>query len=299
MTNEQFCTTGGIELCYETIGDASDPALLLIMGLGSQLVGWPREFCERLAARGFHVIRFDNRDSGRSTHLIDSPPPTRRELITRRIRRPAYTLEDMARDASGLLDHLEIERAHVVGRSMGGMIAQTMAAQSPERVRSLVSIMSNTGSRFNGQPSPRLWPFFLTPPPADRERYIQHGVKLFDLAGSPGYDTDEAELREMLGLTFDRGMSPDGFGRQLGAIFATGNRTRALRRITAPTLVIHGLADRVVAPSGGRATARAIRDAHLMLLAGMGHDIPRELWPLITDAIARNAERAERVAVAA
>ena len=168
------------------------------------------------------MIRFDNRDSGRSTHHTDSPPPTRRELVTRRIRRPAYTLADMADDASGLLDHLEIERAHVVGRSMGGMIAQTMAAQSPERVRSLVSIMSNTGSRLSGQPSPRLLPFFLTPPPADRERYIQHGIKLLALAGSPGYDTDEAELREMLGLTFDRGTSPDGFARQLGAIFASG-----------------------------------------------------------------------------
>ena len=259
LTNEQFCSAGEIELCYETIGDASDPALLLIIGLGSQLVGWSREFCEQLAQRGFYVIRYDNRDSGRSTHHIGSPPPTRPELITGRIRRPAYTLEDMARDAVGLLDHLEIERAHVVGRSMGGMIAQTLAAQSPERVHSLVSIMSNTGSRLNGQPSRHVLPFFLTPPPADRERYIQHGVNLYAIAGSPGYDTDELPLREMFGLSFDRGMSPDAFSRQIGAIFASGNRTRALRQITAPTLVIHGSADRAVAPSGGRATARAIR----------------------------------------
>ncbi len=295
--NEQFCTAGEIELCYETIGDPSDPSLLLIGGLGFQMVVWHRELCERLAGRGFHVIRFDNRDSGRSTHHTESPP-TRLELVTRRIRHPAYTLADMARDASGLLDHLEIERAHVVGRSMGGMIAQTLAAQSPERIHSLVSIMSNTGSRLHGQPSARLLPFFLTPPPTDRERYIQHGGNLLALAGSPGYDTDQDELREMLGLTFDRGMSPDGFARQIGAIFASGKRTRALRRITAPTLVIHGLADRAVGPSGGRATARAIRDAHLMLLGGMGHDLPRDLWPILTDAITRNAERAERPTVA-
>jgi pimeloyl-ACP methyl ester carboxylesterase len=289
--SEQFCTVGGVELCFETFGDPADPALLLVMGLGFQMVAWPEELCTGLVERGFHVIRFDNRDCGRSTHLSDAPPPTLAQLATRRIRRPAYTLEDMARDAAGLLDHLGIERAHVVGASMGGMIAQALAAQSPERVLSLVSIMSNTGSRFSGQPSVRLWPYLLARTPSDRERYIEHVVTLFGLVGSPGYEADEAELRAMLGLTFDRGVSPDGFARQLGAIFASGRRVRALRSISAPTLVIHGLADRLVAPSGGRATARAIRDANLVLLAGMGHDLPRDLWPLLTDAIARNAER--------
>ena len=296
--HERFGTAGEIELCYETIGDPGDPSLLLIVGLGFQLIAWPRDLCQQLADRGFHVIRFDNRDSGRSTYLNDSPPPTLRELVTRRIRRPAYTLSDMARDATGLLDHLDVDRAHIVGRSMGGMIAQTLAAQSPERVGSLVSIMSNTGSRIHGQPSPRVLRYLLTAPPAERERYIQHGANLFALAGTPGNNT-ETQLRELLGLTFDRGTSADGYTRQLGAIFATGNRTRALRTITAPTLVIHGLADHAVAPSGGRATARAIRDAHLLLLAGMGHDLPRDLWPLIIDAIARNAERAEQAPVAA
>lgn len=289
--SEQFCCVGGVELCYETFGDPADTALLLVMGLGFQMVAWPDEFCKGLVARGFHVIRFDNRDCGRSTHLTDSPPPTLRELATRRIRRPAYTLEDMARDAAGLLDHLEIERAHVVGASMGGMIAQALAAQSPQRVLSLVSIMSNTGSRLNGQPSVRLWRHLLTQPPAERERYVEHTVSLFGLVGSPGYETNETVLRDMLGLTFDRGMSADGFARQLGAIFASGRRVRALRRITAPTLVVHGLADRLVAPSGGRATARVIRGAHLLLLDGMGHDLPRELWPLLIDAIDHNAER--------
>ena len=293
IIDEQFCTAGPVELCYETIGDPGDPSLLLIVGLGFQLVAWPRELCQRLADRGFHVIRYDNRDSGRSTYLDDSPPPSLRELVTGRIRRPAYTLADMARDATGLLDHLDVDRAHIIGRSMGGMIAQTLAAQSPERVRSLVSIMSNTGSRLHGQPRPRVLRYLLTPPPDERERYIQHGANLFALAGTPGNNT-ETELRDLLGLTFDRGTSADGYARQLGAIFATGNRTRALRTITAPTLVIHGLADRAVAPSGGHATARAIRDAHLLLLAGMGHDLPRDLWPLITDAITRNTERAER-----
>ena len=229
LTNEQFCSAGDIELCYETIGDPSEPALLLIIGLGSQLVGWSKEFCEQLAQRGFYVIRYDNRDSGRSTHHIGSPPPTRPELITGRIRRPAYTLEDMARDAVGLLDHLEIERAHVVGRSMGGMIAQTLAAQSPERVHSLVSIMSNTGSRLNGQPSRHVLPFFLTPPPADRERYIQHGVDLYAIAGSPGYDTDELPLREMFGLSFDRAypLTPSAVR---SARFRVRQPHRALRR---------------------------------------------------------------------
>jgi pimeloyl-ACP methyl ester carboxylesterase len=293
IIDEQFCTAGPVELCYETIGDPGDPSLLLIVGLGFQLVAWPRELCQRLADRGFHVIRYDNRDSGRSTYLDDSPPPSLRELVTGRIRRPAYTLADMARDATGLLDHLDVDRAHIIGRSMGGMIAQTLAAQSPERVRSLVSIMSNTGSRLHGQPRPSVLRYLLTPPPDERERYIQHGANLFALAGTPGNNT-ETELRDLLGLTFDRGTSADGYARQLGAIFATGNRTRALRTITAPTLVVHGLADRAVAPSGGHATARAIRDAHLLLLAGMGHDLPRDLWPLITDAITRNTERAER-----
>jgi pimeloyl-ACP methyl ester carboxylesterase len=291
--NEQLCTVGGIELCYETFGDPADPALLLVMGLGFQMVAWPEEFCEGLVERGFHVIRFDNRDTGRSTHLSQAPPPTLTELATRRIRRPAYKLEDMARDAAGLLDHLGIERAHVVGVSMGGMIAQTLAAQSPERVLSLVSVMSNTGSRLSGQPSPRLWRHLLAQTPADRELYIQHCTRLIGLIGSPGYETDEAELRDMLALTHDRGVSADGFARQLGAIFASGRRVRALRRITAPALIIHGTADRLIAPSGGRATARAIRGAQLLLLPGMGHDLPRELWPVLTDAIVSNAARAE------
>jgi pimeloyl-ACP methyl ester carboxylesterase len=291
--NEQFCTVGGIELCYETFGDPADPALLLVMGLGFQMVAWPEEFCEGLVERGFHVIRFDNRDTGRSTHLSQAPPPTLTELATRRIRRPAYKLEDMARDAAGLLDHLGIERAHVAGVSMGGMIAQTLAAQSPERVLSLVSVMSNTGSRLSGQPSPRLWRHLLAHTPADRELYIEHCAKLFGLVGSPGYESDAAELRDMLALTHDRGVSTDGFARQLGAIFASGRRVRALRRISAPALIIHGTADRLIAPSGGRATARAIRGAHLLLLTGMGHDLPRELWPMLTDAIVSNAARAE------
>ena len=195
----------------------------------------------------------------------------------------------MAGDAAGLLDELEIERAHVVGASMGAMIAQTLAAGEPERVLSLASLMSRTGGRGDGQPNPRVLPYLLTPPPADRDGYVDHMAEVFTAIGSPRYPPDADELRAVAGVSYDRGASPDGFGRQLAAILAAGPRTRTIRRITAPTLVAHGLADPLVAPSGGRATARAIPDAHLILIAGMGHDLPRAVWPLLIDAIVWNA----------
>lgn len=296
--NEQFCSVGDIELCFEKFGDPENPTVLLIMGLGMQMIGWHEDFCELLVERGFHVVRFDNRDCGQSTHFDDHAPPSISELVRRRINSPAYTLEDMARDAAGLLDHLGVERAHVVGASMGGMIAQTLAARSPERVRTLVSIMSNTGSRRNGQADPRLLPLLLRRPPAGKEAYVEQVLALFQRIGSPGYASDEDELRALLELSFDRGATYAGRQRQLGAIFAMGSRIDALRAIRAPTLVIHGTADRLVAPSGGRATTRAIRGANLLLLRGMGHDLPRVLWPVITGAIADNTARAAEPAVA-
>ena len=291
--DERFCTVGEVELCYEPFGDPSDPTVLLVMGLGTQMIGWHAEFCEGLAGRGFHVIRYDNRDVGRSTHLADRPTPTAREIITRRIKRPAYLLSDMAGDGAGLLDALGIERAHVVGASMGGMIAQTMAARHSERVLSLVSIMSSTGSRWSGQPAPRILPVFLQKPASSADDYADRIVKLFALIGSPAFERDEAELRELAAVSWERGIDPSGFARQLGAILASGHRVADLRRIQAPTLVVHGKADKLVRPSGGRATAKAIPDARLELIDGMGHDLPRGVWPRILDGIEENVRRAQ------
>lgn len=290
--SERFCTVGEVELCYEIFGEVSDPALLLIMGLGTQMIGWHDELCETLAARGFYVTRFDNRDVGRSTRLHEVPPPSLLELLRRRPRQLAYTLGDMADDAAGLLDCMGIEAAHVVGASMGGMIAQTLAARHRDRVLSLVSIMSSTGARLSGQPALRVYPFFLRRPKAGRDAFIDSVVRLFAVVGSRGLGADEEQLRELAGRSFDRGVDGGGTGRQLAAILAAGNRTDDLRRIAAPTLVIHGTADRLVSPSGGRATVRAIPGSRLMLIEGMGHDLPRGGWPRIVEGIVENARRA-------
>jgi pimeloyl-ACP methyl ester carboxylesterase len=289
--SESFCTVGDVELCYETFGDPGDPTALLIMGLGTQMIGWREEFCEQLAARGFHVVRFDNRDSGRSTK-VQGRPPSLVQMVRRDPRAARYLLADMADDAVGLLDHLGVERAHVIGASMGGMIAQTLAARHPDRVLSLASIMSTTGSRWAGQPMLRVYPIFLKQAPADRRGLVEHTVRLFQAIGSPGFPRDEAALRELAERSYDRGHDASGTGRQLAAILASGDRTAELRAIAAPTVVIHGTADRLVRPSGGKATAKAIADARLVLIDGMGHDLPPGAWPQILDAIAENAARA-------
>ena len=288
---ESFCRVGEIELCYETFGDPADPAMLLIMGLGTQMLGWQAEFCEQLAARGFHVVRYDNRDIGRSTILEDYPAPTLGQLIRRDKRAAAYTLADLAADGVGLLDHLGIERAHLVGASMGAMIAQLIAARRPERVLSLVSIMSNTGSRFSGQPAPSTYRLFLRPLARERKAYIEQAAELFDHIGSRGFEKDDTAFRAQLGEMYDRGHNPGSASRQLAAILASGDRTNELRHITAPTLVIHGTDDRLIRPSGGRATARAIPGARLLVIKGMGHDLPRGAWPQLIDAIVENAAR--------
>jgi pimeloyl-ACP methyl ester carboxylesterase len=289
---ERFCDIGrDITLCYETFGDASDPTALLIMGLGTQMVAWHEDFCRALAERGLHVVRFDNRDIGRSTHL-QGPPPTMRQLLLRSRRAARYTLADMADDTALLLERLQLAPAHVIGASMGGMIAQTLAARHPDSVRSLVSIMSNTGALSNGQPALRLYPFFLRRPAIGREQYVAHFERLFAAIGSTGMPRDLDEIRELAALSYDRDHDAAGPGRQLAAIIASGDRTRELRRIVAPTLVVHGTADPLVRPSGGRATARAIAGAKLMRVEGMGHDLPRALWPRLIDAIVENAAKA-------
>jgi pimeloyl-ACP methyl ester carboxylesterase len=289
---ESFCRVGDVEICFETFGDPADPALLLIMGLGTQMLGWHEDFCADLAGRGFHVIRYDNRDIGRSTILDSYPAPTVGQLIRRDKRAAAYTLAEMAADGVGLLDHLGIERAHLVGVSMGGMIAQTIAARRAERVLSLTSIMSSTGSRWRGQPALRTYRKFLRPVSSDRATYIAQTAALFEIIGSPGFERDPDDLHDLLGAMYDRGHDPSSVSRQLAAIVASGNRTEELHRITAPTLVIHGTADRLVNASGGRATARAIPGARLLMIEGMGHDLPRGAWPQLIDAIVDNAQRA-------
>jgi pimeloyl-ACP methyl ester carboxylesterase len=290
--SEETCAVGDVELCFERFGDPSDPAMLLVMGLGTQMLGWHEDFCGTLAARGFHVIRFDNRDIGGSSRLSHLPAPTLKQIALRDRKAAAYSLDDMADDAIGLLDHLGIERAHVVGASMGGMIAQTIAIRHPDRVLSLVSIMSNTGARLTGQPALGVLPIFLKRAPRTREGYVDHVTALFDAIGSPGFDRDDDEMRELHGRAFDRGIDPAGTARQLAAIMTSGNRAPKLRRVAVPALVIHGKADRLVNPSGARATAKAIPGARLLLIDGMGHDLPRGAWPQIVDAIADNAARA-------
>jgi pimeloyl-ACP methyl ester carboxylesterase len=295
IMSEKFCDVGGgIALCYETFGDPDDPAALLIMGLGAQMVTWQDDFCEELAARGLYVVRFDNRDIGRSTHL-QGPPPSLVQLLRYSV--PAgYTLADMAGDTIGLMDALAIDRAHMIGASMGGMIAQTLAARHPARVRSLVSMMSSTGGRWVGRPALSSYAIFLRKAPREREAFIEHAARLFAKIGSRGIPQDTEGVRKIAALSFDRELDRTGAGRQLAAIIASGDRTAELRGITAPTLVIHGSVDSLVSPSGGRATARAIPGAELTMIEGMGHDLPRVLWPRLIDAFAAHAAAADRLA---
>src|SRR3954468_23451356 len=292
MPGEQMVRVSDeIELCYETFGDPSDPTALLVMGLATQMIAWPTEFCEQLAARGFHVVRFDNRDVGHSTH-VKGRPPTPLELLTRSKKPARYRLEDMADDAHGLLRELDLAPAHVIGASMGGMIAQTLAARHPEAVLSLTSIMSNTGSLITGRPGVRVYPLFLERGGKGREAAIERTMKVFDAIGSRGLPRDEDLIRDMAERSYDRDHDRASVGRQLAAIIASGNRTKEIRRIKAPTLVIHGDQDKMIGKSGGRATARAIPGAKIMMIKGMGHDLPRAAWPQIIDGIVANAERA-------
>jgi len=288
---EQHCRVGEIDICYETFGDPGDPAMLLIMGLGTQMVAYHDAFCQQLAERGFFVIRHDNRDIGRSTHLDGTPTPSLVQLL-KRDRHSPYTLADMAGDSVGVLDCLGIEKAHIVGTSMGGMIAQTLAIRYPERTLSLVSIMSNTGSFWNGQPALALYAVLLKPSPGDRESFINNAVEMFTKLGGSGYEPDVEDLREIATLSFDRGHDARGSQRQLWAIVADRDRTPLLRGLKVATTVIHGAEDRLVHPSGGRATAKAIPGARLVMIPGMGHGLPRGAWPTIIDAIADTAARA-------
>nr|WP_201447112.1 alpha/beta hydrolase [Conexibacter woesei] len=280
----------GMALCCETFGAPEHDPLLLISGLGQQLLAWPAELCEQLAARDLHVIRFDNRDVGRSTRA-NVRPPTPLRFATRRFERGQYTLADMAQDTAGLLDALELGAVHVAGRSMGGMIGQTLAARQPHRVRSLTSIMSTTGARRIGRPAPSTWRLMLGRPSAERDVSIERSVVLWRHIGSHGFPFDEPAVRALAGEAWDRGHDPAGVARQLAAIVKSGDRTAEVRAIAAPTLVVHGDRDRMVHPTGGAATAAAIRGARHETIAGMGHDLPRGAWPRLVDLIAGQVAR--------
>jgi len=293
MSEERLAPANGIEIAYQEVGDPSAEPLLLVMGLATQMLGWDEELCGMLAERGFRVVRFDNRDIGHSTMLDSAGVPSRRDLFLGRRASAAYLLSDMAADAIGLMEHLEISSAHVAGVSMGGMIGQTLAIEHPERVRSLVSIMSTTGSRRVGMPTLKAFGLMMAKAPRTREEYVERAVRMFGtVIGSPAYPTDPERLREIAGRMYDRSHNPRGILRQMHAITASGDRTPALRRLRLPAAVIHGSRDPLVRPSGGRATARAIPGARLRLIEGMGHDLPRELWPTFVDDIAATAARA-------
>ena len=290
----------GIGIEYDTFGSADAEPVLLIMGLGTQMTAWTPAFCERLAAHGHYVIRFDNRDIGLSTKLDHLPVPGHFgflvSLIFRRPVKAPYSLADMAKDATGLLDALGIPAAHIVGASMGGMIGQLLACHHPERVRSLTSVMSTSGAR--GLPRARrdvTRQVFMSRPPAnDREALVQHLVRTRKLIGSPGYPRTDEEWREVVVSALERSFYPPGFGRQLAAVIADGSRVSRLRTIRVPTLVIHGKDDPLVPVEHGMDTARHIPGARLEIIDGMGHDLPPPLDETLTSLIAAHARSTEQ-----
>ncbi|TDD42862.1 alpha/beta hydrolase [Nonomuraea terrae] len=272
-------TANGIDIAYESFGSPDGRPLLLVMGLGAQLIQWDEDFCRLLAEQGHHVVRFDNRDAGLSTHFHDAGVPARGE--------PApYLLDDMADDTAGLMDALGWARAHVVGASMGGMIAQTLAIRHPERVLSLTSIMSTPGPGV-APPTEAAMGALLSRPPSDRDGVMDQSVVTWSVIGSPGYELDRELIRARAGLAYDRCFDPAGTGRQLAAINASGDRTEALAKVRVPALVLHGEEDPLVPVAGGRATAAAIAGARLVTYPGMGHDLPRALWPDIVAEITK------------
>ncbi len=283
----------GIDLCYETFGSPDDPAILLVMGLGGPMGWWTTEFCERLSSRGYLVIRYDNRDTGRSTKLKQHR--VRRADIVRAAAgrgTPPYTVSDMAGDAIGLLDHLGITSAHVAGVSLGGMIAQTLAIEHPDRVLSLTSIMSTTGRRRVGWPHPRVIRGMLMSPGRTRDSYAERSIKGAQMIGSPDYPPDREESLARAYETYDRGWTASGVTRQLVAALSAPDRTAQLAALDIPVTVLHGRADPLIHRSGGRATAKAIPGAEHLEIPGMGHDLPRPLYDTFIDAIVTTAERA-------
>ena len=285
-------TANGLTIEYDTTGDPADPVVLLVMGLGAQLIHWPDGFCRTLADRGFFVVRYDNRDVGLSSKLDSAGVPDLAALMQGTGDSP-YRLSDMAADGIALLDALGLEAAHVVGASMGGMIAQHMALDHPARVLSLCSIMSTPTGRMEADPpTPEANAVLFRPAPAGREESVAAAVEASKVIGSPGFPRDEDAIRDRAGRAYDRGFFPLGLMRQLAAIMSAGDWSPRLASLDMATLVIHGDADPLVRPSWGRKTAEAIPGARLLLIPGMGHDLPEGAWPLVVDAVVANTEAA-------
>ncbi len=291
VSDEQMAhLPGGIELCFQTFGEPRDPALLLIMGLGGPMTWWDTALCEQFARAGYFVIRYDNRDSGRSTKLNQrvTTPTVVRAFVGLKVA-VAYTISDLADDAMALLDHLDLRAAHLVGVSMGGMIAQTAAVEHPGRVLSLASIMSSTGQRRTGWQHPKLFRSLLTDRTSSREAYVEGTVKYGPLIGSPSFPESAQAARARAEVTWDRGLDRAGTYRQMMAVLTQPDRTVGLHGITIPTLVMHGTADPLVHRSGGQATAAAVLGSQFVTVPGMGHDLPPALWDLIVSAVDTNA----------
>lgn len=285
---EKIAHVNDIDICYETFGESTGRPLLLVQGAIGQMIWWDTRLLEQLVDRGFYVIRFDNRDSGRSTQFTQPASPIK---VLLRLQRPPYLLRDFAADAVGLLDHLDVPAAHVMGPSMGGMITQTIAIEYPSRVLSLSSIMSTTGNLRVGYPTKPAAINLVRKAPHDREAYIARIVKMQRDASSPRFPFDGNALHELITRSADRGMSPEGAMRQAAAVLGSGDRTDDLRRLDVPAFVVHGLADPYLHYSGGSATAKAIPGAELLLIPGMGHDLPAQIWPDLVDGVVRTAGR--------
>ncbi len=281
----------GLELEYDTFGDPAQPPVVLVMGLGAQMITWEEGFCELLAGRGFHVVRFDNRDAGLSTSLDDHGVPDLAAVMAGTSKAP-YLLPDLAGDVTGLFDALGFAKAHLVGASMGGMVAQQVAIDHPDRLLSLTSIMSTTGDPAVGQTSPAALASLTRERAATREEAIEQSIAAYRVTGSPGYPATEEYLRHKATRAYDRAQHPFGMQRQAAAVVASGDRTERLRDVRVPTVVLHGDADVMIDVSGGKATAAAIPGAELVILPGMGHNLPEPLWPDIVDAIQRATTRA-------
>jgi pimeloyl-ACP methyl ester carboxylesterase len=284
----------GVELEYETVGHQAGRPLLLVQGLGAQLTSVEDGLCHELASRGFLVIRYDNRDAGLSTWFDQARPVNLAAVWSGDHSTLAYTLEDMADDAVAVLDAAGVGAAHVVGVSLGGMIAQLLATRYPERVLSLASVMSTTGDRAVGQPTGEAASVMMSPMPGDRERFIEQAVaNARAISSGTAYPFDEEAVRRGAARGYDRAYHPKGTGRQLAAILAAGDRTPALGQIRAPTLVVHGEEDQIIEVSGGEATAAAIGGARLLRIPGLGHELPPGFWPTLAGALVENANRAD------
>jgi pimeloyl-ACP methyl ester carboxylesterase len=296
-SEQAIAKVNDIEIVFDTFGDPNKSPILLIMGLGAQMIDWKDDFCERLASRGYWVIRYDNRDAGLSTKFDDAGVPNMMQMLVASSQgetlESPYTIKDMVDDGVGLLDVLKIEKAHVIGVSMGGMIAQSMAIHYPDRLASLISIMSSTGEMDLPLPTPEALAVLTNPRPTDREGYIESSVDGWRFLSGPKFPPDENIVRKQAGLKFDRGIHPAGVARQMAAILASGGRRESLKSVTIPTLVIHGDADPLVPVEGGVDTADAIPGAELIIMEGMGHYLPIELWPQLIDAIVLHTSTVE------